>query len=147
MSRRRRTANPAELARERRDPTADRRDDRARRQIEVVLDRVFRPTRWAARAAYALHLQSARPVVVSREDVPVTRAAGAPALTIAFASDFHAGATTDNRVLRAACDALAALTVARSSCRAVCDPTCHTASCREPTRPADMTSTRPTVAC
>ncbi len=109
MSRRRRTASPGEIARERRDATADRRDDRARLKIELVLDRVFRPTRWAARTAYAMGLQSARPVVVSHEALAVRRRASAPALTIAFASDFHAGATTDDRVLRAACNALAAL--------------------------------------
>ena len=109
MTRRRRTTHPDVLPQERRDPTADRRDDRARRKIEMVLDRVFRPTRWAARAAYSLGLQSARPVVVAREEVAVARTNGAPALRIAFASDFHAGATTDERVLRAACDTIDAL--------------------------------------
>lgn len=109
MSRRRRTASAGDIARERRDATSDRRDDRARLKIEMVLDRVFRPTRWAARTAYALGLQSARPVTVSHDALAVRRRARAPALTIAFASDFHAGATTDDRVLRAACDALAAL--------------------------------------
>lgn len=102
-------AHPTALAQERRDSTADRRDDRARRKIEMVLDRVFRPTRWAARAAYSLGLQSARPVVVAHEDVRVARSDGAPVLRIAFASDFHAGATTDERVLRAACEAIDAL--------------------------------------
>ena len=109
MSRRRRSAHPTELSRERRDATADRRDDRARRKIEMVLDRVFRPTRWAARTAWTLGLQSGRPIAVARESVVVPRAPGARALRIAFASDFHAGATTDERVLRAACAAIDAL--------------------------------------
>jgi uncharacterized protein len=109
MSRRRRTTNRDEIMLERRDALEDRRDDRARRRVEMLLDRVYRPVRWAARAAYALGLQSARPIVVTREDIPVDRAADTPALRIAFASDFHAGATTDPRVLRAACDALIAL--------------------------------------
>ncbi|HET7188819.1 MAG TPA: metallophosphoesterase [Gemmatimonadaceae bacterium] len=109
MTRRRRTTHPDALEQERRDPTADRRDDRARRKIEMVLDRVFRPTRWAARAAWALGLQSARPIAVARESIVVQRATGAKVLRIAFASDFHVGATTDERVLRAACDAIEAL--------------------------------------
>lgn len=75
----------------------------------MVLDRVFRPTRWAARMAWTLGLQSARPVAVARESILVPRAPGAKALKIVFASDFHAGATTDERVLRAACDAIDAL--------------------------------------
>ena len=109
MSRRRRSASPNELSHERRDATEDRRDDRARRKIEMVLDRVFRPTRWAARAAWTLGLQSGRPIAVARESIAVPRAADAPTLRIAFAADFHAGATTDERVLRAACDAIDAL--------------------------------------
>ena len=109
MSRRRRSASPNELSHERRDATEDRRDDRARRKIEMVLDRVFRPTRWASRVAWTLGLQSGRPITVARESIAVPRAAGAPTLRIAFASDFHAGATTDERVLRAACDAIDAL--------------------------------------
>ncbi|HET9013400.1 MAG TPA: metallophosphoesterase [Gemmatimonadaceae bacterium] len=109
MSRRRRSANPDELASERRDATADRRDDRARRKLEMVLDRLFRPMRWAARAAWTLGLQSARPVGSVRESVVVPRPSGARALRIAFASDFHGGATTDERVLRAACAAIDAL--------------------------------------
>ena len=39
--------------------------------------------------------------------MPVDRPSGAPPLRIAFASDFHAGATTDRRVLEAACAAIA----------------------------------------
>lgn len=75
----------------------------------MVLDRFFRPARWASRAAYALGLQAGRPIVVATHDIPVARESGRPPLRIAFASDFHAGATTDVRVLRAACGALADL--------------------------------------
>lgn len=39
--------------------------------------------------------------------VPVPRQRGAPPLRIAFASDFHAGATTSRRILEAACTAIA----------------------------------------
>lgn len=93
---------------ERRSATAERRDDRARRTLEMVLDQVFRPVHWASRMAYAAGLQSARPIEVDRLLVPVERAGNAPPLRIAFASDFHAGATTDTRVLIDACEALAA---------------------------------------
>lgn len=72
----------------------------------MVLDRVLRPASWAARAAYALGLQSGRTIDVDRHLIPVARADGAPPLRIAFASDFHAGATTSPAVLEAACRAL-----------------------------------------
>ena len=92
---------------ERRDDTGtDRRDDGARRTLEMVLDRVFRPAGWAARAAYALRLQSGRAIDVDRHVFPIARANGAPPLRVAFASDFHAGATTSPAVLEAACRAL-----------------------------------------
>lgn len=109
MTRRRETPTPVQGAEERRQPGTDRRDDAARRKVEMVLDRFFRPARWAARSSYAVGLQSARPVSVRQHVIRTTRPAGVPALRIAFASDFHAGATTDPRVLRAACIALDAL--------------------------------------
>jgi uncharacterized protein len=84
----------------------ERRDDSARGTLEMVLDRVFRPGNWAARAAYALGLQSGRTIAVDRHLIPIERASTAPPLRVAFASDFHAGATTSTRVLEAACDAL-----------------------------------------
>jgi len=89
--------------------TADRRDDAARRHLDTILDGVFRPRRWAARLAYGLGLQAGRPVVVQEHALDVERPAGAPPLRVAFATDFHAGATTDERVLRAAAETLAAL--------------------------------------
>lgn len=47
-------------------------------------------------------------IEIDRLLVPLERRNGAPPLRIAFASDFHAGATTDVRVLAAACAAIAA---------------------------------------
>ena len=91
---------------ERRDASTDRRDDSKRRKLEMILDRFFRPGRWAARASHALGLQSARPVAVDRHVLPIARTKGAGALRLAFASDFHAGATTASRVLVDACAAL-----------------------------------------
>lgn len=84
----------------------ERRDDLARDTLEMVLDRVFRPGRWAARASYAARLQGARPIEVDRLLIPVERSSAAPPLRVAFASDFHAGSTTDLRVLQAACEAI-----------------------------------------
>lgn len=74
----------------------------------MVLDKVFRPVQWAARLAYAAGLQSGRPMEVDRLLVPVERANHAPPLRVAFASDFHTGATTDMRILEDACDAITA---------------------------------------
>jgi predicted MPP superfamily phosphohydrolase len=87
----------------------ERRDDRARHTLEMFLDRVFAPLRWAARAADALGAQTGRPVDVQESLLPVERARGRPPLRIAFASDFHAGPTTNPRVLEAACNTLAEL--------------------------------------
>ncbi len=75
----------------------------------MLLDRFFRPGRWAARTSHALGLQSGRPVHVDHRTLPVARPAGAPPLRVAFASDFHAGATTAVKVIAAACAALDAL--------------------------------------
>jgi predicted MPP superfamily phosphohydrolase len=93
---------------ERRETSGERRDDRARAGLEMVLDGVFRVGQWAARLADGAGLQSARPIEVDRLLIPVDRANDAPPLRIAFASDFHAGATTALRVLEDACSAIAA---------------------------------------
>jgi predicted MPP superfamily phosphohydrolase len=98
-----------DAATERRDGVLDRRDDVKRRKLEMILDRFFRPGRWATRASYAFGLQSGRPVHVDRHEVPVARTNAARPLRVAFASDFHAGATTSARVLASACAALDAL--------------------------------------
>ena len=75
----------------------------------MVLDRCFRPGRWATRVFDVLGLQSGRPVHVDRQHVAAARPASAPPLRVAFASDFHAGATTAARVLANACAQLEAL--------------------------------------
>ena len=72
----------------------------------MMLDRFFRPGRWAARILYALGLQSARPIRVDEHVLHVSRSSGAPPLRVAFATDFHAGATTADDVLVNACAAL-----------------------------------------
>ncbi|HET9423951.1 MAG TPA: metallophosphoesterase [Gemmatimonadaceae bacterium] len=73
----------------------------------MVLDRLLRPRHWAARLADAAGLQTARPIEVDRVLIPVGRTSAAPPLKVAFASDFHAGATTAMRVLERACAAIA----------------------------------------
>ena len=100
---------PRDATAERRDGSVDRRDDAKRRKIEMVLDRFFRPGRWATRASDAIGLQSGRPVRVDHLDIAVSRPSGSRPLRVAFASDFHAGATTAERVLANACAQLDAL--------------------------------------
>ncbi len=86
----------------------DRRVERSRRTLELLLDTVFRPGHWASALAYASGLQGR--LQVSSSTIDAGRAArGARPLRIAFASDFHAGATTDSRLLTDACEALAGL--------------------------------------
>ena len=74
----------------------------------MILDRGFRPSRWAARAAYALGLQGGPSVHVDHHHIALSRPLRVP-LRVAFASDFHAGATTDDRILADACARLDAL--------------------------------------
>lgn len=112
MSRRARGAQPAPrdpAAVERRARAADRRDDARRRKVELILDRFFRPNAWAARTARALGLHGGPQSTVDTQVLGVERENGAPPLRLAFASDFHAGATTDVRLLAGACDTLNAL--------------------------------------
>ncbi len=86
----------------------ERRSHRIRSTIELTLDRIFEPRAWAARLAYALRLQGAGGVRSSSYLIPLTRRkAGVPPVRIAFASDFHAGPTTDARVIEQACERLA----------------------------------------
>ena len=99
---------PREQESERR-AVVDRRDDANRRKIEMVLDRFFRPGRWATRVFDLVGLQSGRPVHVDEHQLIVSRPSGARPLRVAFASDFHAGATTAERVLESACAQLEAL--------------------------------------
>lgn len=86
----------------------DRRVERSRRTLELVLDTVFRPRQWAASLAYDLGLQGRLQVTSATIDTGRAARRDRP-LRVAFASDFHAGATTDSRLLTDACDALAAL--------------------------------------
>lgn len=92
----------------------DRRVERGRRSLELLLDGVFRPKGWAAALAYRLGLQGR--VTTSTTTVCARRSQSASAdgnerrpLRIAFASDFHAGATTHPELLAEACAALAEL--------------------------------------
>ena len=79
---------------------------RLRGVSEGLLARAFTGA-WPAHVAHALGWQ--RGVRVVQHDVTAAAwPASAPPMTIAFASDFHAGPTTHERQLAAACDALAA---------------------------------------
>lgn len=86
----------------------DRRVERSRRTLELLLDTCFRPGHWAASLAYALGLQGRLQVTSSTIETGRSARRERP-LRVAFASDFHAGATTDSRLLADACEALAAL--------------------------------------
>jgi uncharacterized protein len=91
----------------------ERRVERGRRSLEMLLDAVFRPKGWAAALAYRLGLQgSVRTSTTTVHTRGLRSTAGEverPPLRIAFASDFHAGATTHPRLLAEACAALARL--------------------------------------
>ncbi len=84
----------------------ERRSSRSRRSLELILDGLFRPGHWAAALTYRVGLQGALRGVETVIEV-ATRAAAAPPLKLAFASDFHAGPTTDPKRLEEACRALA----------------------------------------
>lgn len=87
----------------------DRRVERSRRTLEFTIDTIIRPGSWAAKVAYDLGLQGRLRPRTHRFDLGrLTRDAVRPTLRAAFASDFHAGATTDERMLADACRALAA---------------------------------------
>jgi uncharacterized protein len=95
------TATPAA-----RSVAPDRRVERSRRTVELILDRVFRPGDWAARLSRVVGLQGTlQSTTTVIEAQPGARRARP--LRIAFASDFHAGVTTDARLLAEACEALA----------------------------------------
>lgn len=86
----------------------NRRVERNRRQLELLLDSAFRPAHWAARLAFALGLQGRIHASTINLSIRGPEAAGRPPLRLAFASDFHAGATTNDRVLAAAFERLRA---------------------------------------
>jgi predicted MPP superfamily phosphohydrolase len=88
--------------------TRDRRVERSRRTIEFAIDALIRPGSWAAKIAYELGLQGRVRSRTHRFDLGrLARDAVRPTLRVAFAADFHAGATTDDRLLADACRALA----------------------------------------
>lgn len=91
--------------------TRDRRLEQNRRRIELLLDSVFRPGNWAALLTHALALQGR--VRASVSSFELRKSGGRSTepripLRIGFASDFHAGATTNAQLLADACDLLAA---------------------------------------
>jgi predicted MPP superfamily phosphohydrolase len=86
----------------------ERRVERNRRKIELLLDSVFRPGDWAATLAHGVGLQGRIRPSVSTFRFRAPTIAQRPPLRIAFASDFHAGATTHPELLVDACNALAA---------------------------------------
>ena len=87
----------------------DRRVERSRRTLEFAIDALIRPGNWAAKVAYELGLQGRVRSRTHRFDLGrLARAAVRPTLRVAFAADFHAGATTDERLMADACRALRA---------------------------------------
>lgn len=87
----------------------DRRVERSRRTLEFTIDALIRPGSWAAKLSYELGLQGRLRARTHRFDLGrQARDAVRPTLRVAFAADFHAGATTDERLLSDACRALAA---------------------------------------
>jgi predicted MPP superfamily phosphohydrolase len=75
--------------------------------LEAFVEAVFRPANWGARVAYTLGLQGRLRTSTMSLDLSATpRPATGRALRIAFASDFHAGGLTDDRMLEHACEAL-----------------------------------------
>jgi predicted MPP superfamily phosphohydrolase len=81
-------------------------DSHDRGALEAFFEAIFRPGNWGARAAYSLGLQgrvrtSTVSIDISSAPTPQTRA-----LRVAFASDFHAGGRTDDRILERAAQAL-----------------------------------------
>jgi predicted MPP superfamily phosphohydrolase len=85
-------------------PARERRIEKGRRSLELLLDNLFRPGDWAAGLMYTLGLQGRlRATTTMVQTSPYPRA---EPLRVAFASDFHAGATTDERLLAEACAAL-----------------------------------------
>jgi predicted MPP superfamily phosphohydrolase len=87
---------------------SDRRIERSRRTLELLLDNFFRPGHWAATLSYYTGLQGRIRAISHAVDLGrLADGAGRRPLRLAFASDFHAGATTHPKLLAAACDALA----------------------------------------
>jgi len=79
------------------------------RTVESVVESFFRPANWGARVAYTLGLQGRLRTSTLSLDVSSCGPASRSALRVAFASDFHAGGFTDDRLLERACERLAEL--------------------------------------
>ncbi|MGH7616841.1 MAG: metallophosphoesterase [Gemmatimonadaceae bacterium] len=77
--------------------------------VEAFFDAVFRPSNWGARLAYSVGLQGRLRASTLSLDVSPDATATRRPLRVAFASDFHAGGLTDDRLLERACQALADL--------------------------------------
>jgi uncharacterized protein len=84
----------------------DRRLEPNRRKIELMLDTFFRPGHWAAKVSFGAGLQGRMRASAMSLSLRAPGHAGRMPLRLAFASDFHAGATTDARMLGAAFDVL-----------------------------------------
>jgi predicted MPP superfamily phosphohydrolase len=89
-------------------PRPERRIEKARYTVELVLDTVFRPGDWASKLTYGLGLQGKLHTTSTTVQLDPQLRREAP-LRIAFASDFHAGATTGDALLAHACRTLDAL--------------------------------------
>jgi predicted MPP superfamily phosphohydrolase len=89
-------------------PRAERRIEKARYTVELILDTIFRPRDWAARLTHRLGMQGKLHTTTTTIQPNPQLRREAP-LRIAFASDFHAGATTDDDLLAEACRTLDAL--------------------------------------
>jgi predicted MPP superfamily phosphohydrolase len=77
-------------------------------RFEALCEAFFRPANWGARVAYTLGLQGRlRTSTLSIDLSGSPGTAKRRPLRIAFASDFHAGGLTDDRLLEQACEALA----------------------------------------
>jgi predicted MPP superfamily phosphohydrolase len=87
-----------------------RRQSKDRRSIEFMFESLLRPGNWAARLAHSLGLQGrvrTSEITLGPEHAAAHRPR--PVLRLGFASDFHAGGMTDNRILAEACSALTAM--------------------------------------
>ena len=86
----------------------ERRIEKARYTVELILDTIFRPRDWAAKLTHRLGMQGKLHTTSTVIQANPQLRREAP-LRIAFASDFHAGATTGDALLADACRALDAL--------------------------------------
>src|ERR1041384_3536982 len=89
-------------------PRPERRIEKARYTVELILDRIFRPRDWASKLTYGLGLQGKLHTTSTTVQLDPQLRREAP-LRIAFASDFHAGSTTGDALLAHACRTLDAL--------------------------------------